>query len=271
MSNLIIRTLTGSLFVVLILGSILLGYWAFFSVMLGFSAIALNEFYRMSPKGLQVQALNGIFILILIQLVLGFVTEGLLDSKYLLIIIVAVVGLFIFELYRKKEKPFENIAWTILGLVLIAFPFSILSNIFHFDHQNNTGAYLLIAIFSITWMNDTGAYLVGTAIGKHRLFERISPKKSWEGSIGGAVVAILTAYLFSIWITQIDLIHWVIIAIIITIFANFGDLVESLLKRSSNVKDSGSILPGHGGVLDRFDATLFAAPLVWVYIMLFLG
>ncbi len=271
MSNLITRTLTGVLFVSLILGSILIGYWAFFPIMLAFSGVALYEFYRMAPEGVQPQSVFGVVSLVLIQGLFGLVTENIIDEKFLLLTILIVASVFIIELYRKKDRPFENIGWTVLGLVLIALPYSILSYIFHFDQANNTGAYLLISIFSIIWINDSGAYLVGTTIGKNRLFERISPKKSWEGSVGGALTAVLSAYLFSLWITQIDLIHWVIIAIIITIFATFGDLVESLLKRSRDVKDSGSLLPGHGGVLDRFDATLLAAPVVWVYVKLFIG
>lgn len=128
---------------------------------------------------------------------------------------------------------------------------------------------LLIGLFVIIWSSDVFAYLVGSAIGKNRLFERVSPKKSWEGSIGGLSFALLAAYILSLIYPQISLVNWLVLAIIIVIAGTFGDLVESMLKREAGVKDSGTILPGHGGVLDRFDATIFAVPFVFVYVNLF--
>jgi phosphatidate cytidylyltransferase len=125
-----------------------------------------------------------------------------------------------------------------------------------------------MGFFFILWANDSFAYLTGVSIGKHRLFERISPKKSWEGSIGGFVSGLLTAWVISIFFKEFDLINWIVIAAIIMIFGTFGDLVESLFKRSLKVKDSGNILPGHGGLLDRFDAVFLAAPAVFVYLIL---
>ena len=127
---------------------------------------------------------------------------------------------------------------------------------------------VLFGYFGILWISDTGAYLVGSAIGKHRLFERISPKKSWEGSIGGAIFALggaaLCWYLFG----DILLWQWFVLGLIIVIIGTLGDLVESLFKRSLGVKDSGSILPGHGGMLDRFDAVFISAPFVFAYLMI---
>jgi phosphatidate cytidylyltransferase len=127
----------------------------------------------------------------------------------------------------------------------------------------------MIGYLGILWLNDTGAYFTGSLIGKHKLFERISPKKTWEGSIGGAVLAIATAYLASILFPQFSAWKWIGIGILTVIFGTLGDLVESALKRSLNIKDSGTILPGHGGILDRFDAVLVSVPFVFVFLSLF--
>jgi len=115
-------------------------------------------------------------------------------------------------------------------------------------------------------VNDTGAYLIGVTFGKHRLFERISPKKSWEGFVGGAIAAFVSGYVFSIYMPQISLINWIVFSEIIVIFGTFGDLMESMLKRTLEVKDSGNVIPGHGGLLDRFDSMLLAGPVVFIYL-----
>ena len=125
---------------------------------------------------------------------------------------------------------------------------------------------MLLAVFVTIWVNDTGAYLVGVTLGKHRLFERISPKKSWEGFIGGALFALLSGYIFSLFIPEINLLNWMIFSELIVIFGTFGDLTESLIKRTLEVKDSGNIIPGHGGLLDRFDSMLLAAPVIYLFL-----
>jgi len=127
---------------------------------------------------------------------------------------------------------------------------------------------LLIAVFVLIWIYDSGAYLVGVSIGKHRLFERISPKKSWEGAIGGTLTAMLAAYFISGFIPEIKLVHWLAISILTVVSSTFGDLTESMFKRYFGIKDSGNILPGHGGILDRFDSLFFAAPFVVTYLKL---
>jgi len=134
----------------------------------------------------------------------------------------------------------------------------------NYSHQSGT----LLGFFVIMWSNDVFAYLVGSKIGKHKLFERHSPKKSWEGSIGGFIFAIIAAFILSIFYTHFSVVEWISLGAIIAVTGTFGDLAESLLKRNSGVKDSGTIFPGHGGVLDRFDAVLFASPFVFVYLNL---
>jgi phosphatidate cytidylyltransferase len=127
----------------------------------------------------------------------------------------------------------------------------------------------MLGFLLILWLNDTGAYLIGSWIGKHKLFERISPKKTWEGSMGGAFMALLTSWGMALLVKGIPLWQWISIGLIIVIFGTLGDLVESMLKRSLGIKDSGTILPGHGGILDRFDALLLAVPFVFVFLAIF--
>jgi phosphatidate cytidylyltransferase len=173
----------------------------------------------------------------------------------------------IIELYRKKEKPLINAAVTIFGLIYVALPVSLLNSmnnpaggtVFH-----HFPAYLT-AYFLFTWIYDTGAYLVGKNFGKHKFFERISPKKTWEGTIGGTIVVIAATVGFYFITEGILFIHLLALTGLVILFGTFGDLAESLFKRSLNLKDSGNILPGHGGILDRFDTIFVSAPFVFLY------
>ncbi|MEI6454668.1 MAG: phosphatidate cytidylyltransferase [bacterium] len=176
---------------------------------------------------------------------------------------------FIFEIYRKKSTPLVNVAMTNLGILYIALPFSLLNLMNGPDKVHFLGfPAILTGYFILTWFYDTGAYLYGKQYGKHKLFERISPKKTWEGTIAGAVVALLTALGFSFLVPEVQMADWFAITILVLVFGTLGDLVESLFKRSLNIKDSGTILPGHGGILDRFDTILISAPFVFLYLFL---
>jgi len=172
------------------------------------------------------------------------------------------------ELYRKKEKPFDNIAYTLLGIFWIALPLSCLNFLFTDKLYNGNPHILAMALFVFMWVNDTGAYIIGISFGKRRLFERISPKKSWEGTFGGLFFTFLTAYIVSFFWTGFSLADWCIFGCIAAIAGIYGDLTESLFKRSINCKDSGSILPGHGGFLDRFDCVFFASPMILIYVVI---
>jgi phosphatidate cytidylyltransferase len=175
------------------------------------------------------------------------------------------------------ERPFDSLAHTFFSILYTAAPFSL----FPFAAFSHTGLEPLVQMngvgfspgipvgfFLLLWTNDTGAYLVGSAIGKHRLFERISPKKSWEGFFGGMLLTLLVACLIGSWLGVADTTGWMIIAVIISLAGTAGDLLESMLKRSLGLKDSGTILPGHGGFLDRFDSVVVSFPLVYLYIAL---
>ncbi len=174
---------------------------------------------------------------------------------------------FVFELYLKSNKPFENIAYTILGIFYITIPLILFNAMAFMQTQSNEYHWqILIGYFLILWASDTGAYLAGRQFGKHKLFERISPKKTWEGSIGGLFSAFLLGYICSIYYTDFTLLQWQTIALIIVVTGTFGDLIESMLKRSLSIKDSGNILPGHGGLLDRLDGLFISVPFVFFYL-----
>ncbi|MCL3781741.1 phosphatidate cytidylyltransferase [Prolixibacteraceae bacterium JC049] len=273
MNNFTVRTLTGAIFVAALATGIYLSYISFFILFLGILILALHEFYRLSEKtGATPNKTWGIIAATYIFSSFFLERSGVLPAKVTLGLIPLVFFIFIAELYRKKENPFQNIAFTILGLVIVGLPIT-LFNFFVFPDYSKGEyfPYFLFGLFIIQWASDTGAYVFGVSFGKHRLFERISPKKSWEGSIGGTATALGTAWLLSRVIPEVELIHWLVVGVITVVMGTFGDLVESLYKRSIDVKDSGSILPGHGGMLDRFDSIFFAAPAVFVYLKLALG
>jgi len=182
------------------------------------------------------------------------------------------------ELYRHQEKPFDSLAHTLFSILYIAVPFALfpfsafshtgLKSILPYD-QITFSPGIVIGFFILLWANDTGAYLIGISLGRHRLMERISPKKSWEGFIGGILVSAVVAWLLSGWFGVVGKINWIIISVIISVAGIYGDLIESMLKRSIGVKDSGNIMPGHGGFLDRFDSAIISFPLVYLFILLF--
>ncbi|RYE18344.1 MAG: phosphatidate cytidylyltransferase, partial [Sphingobacteriaceae bacterium] len=177
------------------------------------------------------------------------------------------VFIFYAELYRKTDKPFPQIAFTFLGLIYTLLPFVFFMAMAFL--QKTFDYHLPLGFILLLWTNDTFAYLFGKQFGRNKLFERHSPKKTWEGLFGGILAAIIVAFIISRYFTQISTFHWIVVSLIISIFGTMSDLVESMLKRSINIKDSGSILPGHGGFLDRFDGLLLAAPLVFIYLYLF--
>ncbi len=272
MKTIVTRTLTGIVFIAIIIGGICLSIYTFMAVFLLVSVLGLLEFYKLAESDTaQPQRINGIVFGSLLFISVALVAHGILAAKFLLLNLLLAFTIFIIEMYRKKDHPLHNIAITLMGVFYIALPLSIL-NFFYspFQSSGEFNTHILIAFFTITWLVDTAAYLVGMAIGRHRLFERISPKKSWEGSVGGFVMGIITAWLLSLIFKDLQFYQWAIISVIITVSGGFGDLVESMFKRSVNTKDTGTLLPGHGGILDRFDCVFFSAPFVYVYIHFFI-
>lgn len=174
--------------------------------------------------------------------------------------------LLIIELFLKAEFPFNNIALIVFSLFYLALPFSLLTQFATSSIYKIFTPNIVAGMLFLTWANDSFAYLIGSKIGKNPFFLRISPKKTWEGTIGGAVCCMLTAGIIAQFFTQLSLWDWLVVGAIVAVFGTIGDLVESLLKRSVGVKDSGSFMPGHGGFLDRFDAFIFCIPFVYAYL-----
>ena len=271
MNNLATRSLTAVFFVIAMVGSTLLGQTAFSGLLLVITVYSLNEFISLvSNENNQPAQWPTLIAGGITYLTLSAHAMSMIPSAGLLVIIPLVFVLFISELWRNKANPFTNIALSLTAIIYIALPLGLL--IYFFDPVILSGPYhygIVLGFLVILWLNDTGAYFVGSLIGKHKLFERISPGKTWEGSAGGAIFAILTAWGLSFIFKQLDGLQWMILAILIVISGTLGDLVESMLKRSLGIKDSGNILPGHGGLLDRFDAVLLSVPFVFVYLALF--
>jgi phosphatidate cytidylyltransferase len=196
--------------------------------------------------------------------------SNLIDIKYLIISPALLLLPLIFELYRKKENPLINIAYTSLAIVYITIPFSLMNFLVFPKINNYEYSYQLIfGLFFLIWTFDSGAYFTGSLIGKHKLFKRISPKKTWEGVIGGYIFSIGMSYIMFLIFGTLKIHEWLIVSFIISTTSIFGDLAESMLKRSFNIKDSGKIMPGHGGILDRIDSSLFSVPVVVIYLFLF--
>jgi phosphatidate cytidylyltransferase len=232
--------------------------------------LGLMEFYGlMAVVGIKSNKILGLLASLLFLSLTCLYALGNVTVGFYWMVTPFISAIFVAELYRKHPSPVRNIAVTLLGILYVAVPISLLI-LFGFP-QHNFLSYqpnLILGFFFLLWANDTGAYLTGVTIGKHPMFPRISPKKSWEGFGGGLFFTLLVAVIISKYFIALQWIDWIVIAAIICIFGVWGDLIESMLKRSLQVKDSGNILPGHGGILDRFDSVLFSAPLVFVYLQL---
>ena len=265
MNNFVKRSLSGFLFVTIIVSSILLSRFTFAPVFAIICGWAVFEFHKISnlQKDIKVNPWIGLIASVMLFLCSYLYASGVSHFNVYSFYGLYVILVLIFELYQQRVNPLHNWAYFILGQVFIALPFSLLNYILFIEKWQ---PMVLLAVFATIWVNDTGAYLVGVTFGKHRMFERISPKKSWEGFVGGAVSALISGYIFSLYIPQISLLNWLIFSEIIVVFGTFGDLIESLMKRTLEVKDSGTVIPGHGGLLDRFDSMLLAAPVVFIYL-----
>ena len=275
MKNLLIRAASGVVLFGVVLGAILWSKWSFAALLLAIIVGGQIEFYRMAQKaGYWPQRAMGVVSGILIAMMWLFDKSSDLDSRYLMItgglvlyIILLLPLMFICELFRKSATPIANIATSLMGVVYVAMPLSLLLFIPLLLGGGEWKPWTLLFYIFIIWANDVFAYLFGITLGKHRLFERISPKKSWEGFVGGLIGAMGMGYLAAT-IMGGDHIEWIGMALIAAITGVFGDLVESLFKRSVDVKDSGQVIPGHGGWLDRFDALLLSVPFAFIYLVI---
>jgi phosphatidate cytidylyltransferase len=259
------------------------GFWlhpvSFLITGLILSAGTQYEYYKLiRSSGIKPRVVPGMIAGISAYLLSSLAASGMIPLKSILWILPVIILIMISELYRPQERPFDSLAHTFFPLIYTVIPFSM----FPFSAFSHTGLSsllshgelvfspgIVIGFFLLIWSNDTGAYLAGVSFGRHKLMKSISPKKTWEGFIGGILLAIIIAWLLSGWLGVISRAGWVVIALIISVAGTYGDLVESMLKRSAGVKDSGTILPGHGGFLDRFDSTIITFPLVYLFIALF--
>jgi phosphatidate cytidylyltransferase len=298
------RTITGAFFVGIIVASIMFSSITYFFVFLFITFICQWEFYSLCHMGghTKPQRYLGTATGVLFFVFNFLYAIDYINAKFFIAFIVIIVLIFINELYLYNKRPFSSIAYTFLGIIYVAFPISLFSYIvfgtgvslesfathpeneanidiinqfvdyFYFLKPTHEIVYqpkILLGYFLLLWTYDTFAYLVGITFGRHRLFERISPKKSWEGFIGGALITLGGAYILGLIFKELTTVNWIVVAAIIIIMGTYGDLVESMFKRSLNIKDSGKILPGHGGILDRFDAVLLSAPVVFIYLELY--
>lgn len=313
MNNLLVRSLTGLVFVLVMMACIAFNQYTFLAIMLVLLVGSLNEFYNITlPKREPATSFltsKGwlLFISVVVYLIayllvtppvralpdpsgpkLKALFDVLLmqrDATLALAVLVPALlfKLFAAELFSKRENPFVNIGWNSLMIVYVLVPVIMATNIYF-----SRGGYFLLAILWLIWINDSAAYAFGSLLGRHKLFPRISPQKSIEGFVGGLVFVMGVAWFIpqlaaslansqTEWVAKelavqlgyFGRVEWMIIAFVLVLSATFGDLVESMLKRSLQIKDSGSIMPGHGGFLDRFDAFLFAMPFVVLWLWIF--
>lgn len=268
MSNLLQRTLSGIIYLAVIIGSLITGPYTFGALFLIIGILALHEFYALldippkNPLALTGE-IGGAIIFIL-----GFlVASGVLHTGFLALFAGVPLALFIVALYSEKNDAIL-IGKILLGIIYIMLPLTTASFVAFYE----AGVYshrIILGILILIWINDTGAYVAGSLFGRHKLFPRISPKKSWEGFAGGTIFTLIAAFVMR-YIVQTSLMtaDWVIIGLFICFVAVYGDLTESMFKRGANKKDSGNLIPGHGGILDRFDSILFVMPVVFMYLMI---
>lgn len=276
MKNLIIRTITGIIFVAAIVASFLrpdamvllfsivtgLTIWEFTGLVNERDGVTVNRF---------ICTVAGVYFFYAMTYYCSDIYGGMAKSVVFIPYLITILYLMIAELYLKQSDPIQDWAYTMLSQMYIALPFSLL-NVLAFTATNNGivafNTLLPLSVFVFLWVNDSGAYCVGSLIGRHKLFPRISPGKSWEGSIGGGIFVLAAAWGISHYLdqTMLTLPQWLGLGLVVVVFGTWGDLVESLFKRTLGIKDSGNILPGHGGMLDRFDSSLMAIPAAVVYL-----
>ena len=290
MNNFIIRTITGILFVAIMVTGICLRGDAMILLFAIITGLSLWEFCGLVNEHVADTTVNrfiataaGVYLFLAMA---GYCT-GIVPPSAFVPYLLTIIYLFISELYLKQKNPIQDWAYTMLSQMYVALPFSMI-NVLSFQADPQTGqiAYhwmLPMSVFVFLWVNDTGAYCTGSLLGRHKLFPRVSPGKSWEGSIGGGIFVLIAAAIISQFATtgsplgsssqglstlnaQLSTLKWLGLGLVVVFFGTWGDLVESLFKRTLGIKDSGNILPGHGGMLDRFDSSLMAIPAAVMYL-----
>lgn len=273
MKTFITRSLSGALYSVIILGSIIAGPIAFGLLGFGLLMAGISEFHRIVKLLGIAPNVYLLYIPIAMVYLIGYlitISVFPMDTAGVIILVLSVSVLI--QFFLKSDKVVEKSGVLLLAFVYLPFPLLAL-NFLYFQGPGfqDPEFTLLISIFIITWVNDTFAYITGSLLGRHKLFKRISPNKTLEGSLGGLAFSMLAAYAFSLIFPQIELHEWMIYSLIVVIFGTFGDLFESVLKRNAGIKESGNLIPGHGGILDRIDSILIAAPAAFIYVYFILN
>ncbi len=265
------RAMTGLVYVLLMLAGTAV-HPLLFAVIFGtFLFFTQLEFYQLlETAGSKPRKNAGLALGVLFFLVLFGMVNGILPPKAYLIFIPALIFIFLFEVFSEKSLILQNSAVTFTGFVYVAIPFSLLNFIVHPGYPYNTDFVpdVLLGVLFTVWIYDSFAYFAGSKFGKHKMLPTISPKKSWEGFAGGTVAAILIGVANSYLFKYVPLADWLVISVLVILFGTLGDMFESIIKRRLKVKDSGTILPGHGGLLDRFDSLLFVIPVIYVWLTL---
>lgn len=277
--NLIVRTITGVLFVAIMVAGFLnaRAMVLLFAIITGmtlweYSGLVNDRVANVSVNRF-ISTVAGVYLFIAVA---AWSVDYVKGFAVMIPYILSVIYLFISELYLKNKDAVTNMAYTMLGQMYIALPLAMISILaFKRDANGDFSGYdmlLPLAVFILLWANDSGAYCFGSMLGRHKLFPRISPGKTWEGSIGGGIFAVVVAGVIG-WIANggaeahtLNILQWLGLGVVVVVFGTWGDLVESLFKRTIGVKDSGSILPGHGGMMDRFDSALMAIPAAVIYL-----
>lgn len=265
MSNLTKRSLTGLLFTLTLLVTFIASQYTMVAMVLLIAVLCITEYYNMAKMlELRPQIATGYSVSILVIGLSFLIVKKIIPFESAIILLPVLFTVFVVQLYHKHKKPIENIGFTFIPVIHIAVPLALMVVLALFgeeyDYQINVGLLLLI------WASDTFAYLVGVSIGRTPLFPRISPKKSWEGFVGGMLASFVASQYIAKYWTILSPIDWGVLALIVSVVGTWGDLVESMMKREANLKDSGGILPGHGGVLDRFDSLFMVVPFAFSYI-----
>jgi phosphatidate cytidylyltransferase len=283
LNNFWTRTISGAAFIGILTAGIMLSQYSCLIIFFIISILSQVEFYKLIKNNDVIPSqFMGLITGCILFAVSGFINTGWMDSKALFVLLPLTFSILIAELFKNSPKPFLNIAVTFTGIIYAVLPFVLLTDL-AFTGQSDVNhplsdvakfnnvyhPHIILGILILQWSSDTGQYLTGRKLGKNPLFKRISPKKTWEGFIGGFVFCLVISYILSRYFNDFTAMQWMIIAAIIVIFGALGDLVESMLKRSIDVKDSGTFMPGHGGVLDRFDALIGAISFVYFYIVMF--
>lgn len=268
MNNFAKRTLSGAVYVALVVSALLAGLKYFIPLFAFITAVCLWEFLSNEvKKGSQTKYL-GVIGGTLLYIIAAY---GLLGETsllwYLPFLLALPLLILVMGLLQPKEPNFQDAGQLLLSFFYIVVPFILLTAT-QLWHLPGSGLSPLIGVFILFWTNDTGAYLSGKMLGKHALFPEVSPKKTWEGLIGGVLLCLIAAYVLSLYALSFSLQQWLIIGSLVAVFGTLGDLVESMWKRNLDIKDSGKIMPGHGGLLDRFDGFFVALPAIHIYLFI---